>query len=95
VTHLAAATGIPTFALYGPTNPLKWAPWPYGYAEDKTPFAKKGIQQVGNVVLIQSADECVPCHQEGCEQHRQSSSDCLETLNSAVIIDAIESMSIV
>ncbi len=28
VTHLAAGTGTPTVALYGPTNHLKWAPWP-------------------------------------------------------------------
>lgn len=91
VTHLAAATGVPTIALYGPTNPLKWAPWPYNYAEDKTPFAKKGIQQVGNVTLIQHTDDCVPCHEEGCERHRQSSSRCLEALDSTAIIQAIES----
>lgn len=90
VTHLAAATGVPTLALYGPTNPLKWAPWPYGYTADKTPFTQKGLQRVGNVTLIQSTADCVPCHQEGCEQHRQSSSHCLETLDSAVIIQEIE-----
>ena len=29
VTHLAAATGAPTVALYGPTDP-PWGPWPVG-----------------------------------------------------------------
>ena len=28
VTHLAAATGTATVALYGPTDPRLWGPWP-------------------------------------------------------------------
>lgn len=27
VTHLAGALGIPTLALFGPSNPVVWAPW--------------------------------------------------------------------
>ena len=30
VTHLAAATGAMTVALYGPTDPRRWGPWPLG-----------------------------------------------------------------
>jgi heptosyltransferase-3 len=30
VTHIAAATGAPTVALYGPTDPRLWGPWPAG-----------------------------------------------------------------
>ena len=30
VTHLAAASGCPTVALYGPTDPRLWGPWPIG-----------------------------------------------------------------
>jgi len=28
VTHLAAASGCPTIALFGPTDPRLWGPWP-------------------------------------------------------------------
>ncbi len=33
VTHLAAAAGCPTVALYGPTDPPLWGPWPVGGLE--------------------------------------------------------------
>jgi len=90
VTHLAAATGAPTVALYGPTNPVKWAPWPHGFREDRNPFDRTGTQRVGNVVLVQGSGDCVPCHEEGCDHHRQSKSRCLEELHSEVVIRAIE-----
>ncbi len=28
VSHLAAGCGVPTLAIFGPTNPMRWAPWP-------------------------------------------------------------------
>ncbi len=76
VTHLAAATGTKTIALYGPTNPVKWAPWSHK----------------NNVVLVQGVGDCVPCHQEGCERHKQSFSRCLEQLDSSVVIETIKLM---
>jgi heptosyltransferase III len=93
VTHLAAAIGTPTVALYGPTNPLKWSPWPVGYEQDRNPFALRGpLQRNGNVVLIQGDDACVPCHQEGCERHRHSDSRCLTQLRADTVIAALASL---
>ena len=37
VTHAAAALGTPTIALYGPSDPVKWGPWPAGYDSDVNP----------------------------------------------------------
>ncbi len=90
VTHIAAATGAPTVALFGPTNPLKWAPWPKKYATDKSPFEKVGTQRLNNVLLIQGVGDCVPCHEEGCDRHKLSSSRCLEELSSTTVIRAID-----
>jgi heptosyltransferase-3 len=87
ITHLAAATGIPVIALYGPTNPVKWAPWPVDYHQNINPFHKVGTQQVNNVFLVQGKGVCVPCHQEGCNRHRLSHSDCLNSLSAKTIQD--------
>ena len=64
VTHLAAAAGCPTVALYGPTDPRLWGPWPAkGLA---APWdAAATIQQRGNVWLVQNPLPCQPCQHEG------------------------------
>ena len=82
ITHLAAATGILVIALYGPTNPVKWALFPYGYQENVNPFDKKGDQHINNIYFVQGAGDCVPCDLEGCERHQQSRSLCLDTMSS-------------
>jgi len=92
VTHLAAAVGVKTLALYGPTNPLKWSPYPQGYARNYPPFEHKGTQHVGNILLLQGEGDCVPCHEEGCDRHKQSDSRCLQELAAARVITAALSL---
>lgn len=64
-THLAAAVGIPTVALFGPTDPGLWAPWPVGHS-GATPFRAGETRCVGNVYLLSSGMACAPCGREGC-----------------------------
>lgn len=95
VTHLAAAVGVPTVAIFGPTNPLKWAPWPQKYDRNRTPYKKAGsLQILGNIALIQGEEDCIPCHQEGCERHRNSHSLCLRNLDAAKVITAIKALGV-
>lgn len=93
LTHVAAALGTPTVALFGPSNPVKWGPWPKGYAEDRNPYRMKGTQRVNNVVLLQGEGDCVPCREEGCEHHTASLSDCLQNLPAARVIAALQGFS--
>jgi heptosyltransferase III len=88
VTHAAAALGIPTIALFGPSDPVKWGPWPAGYDADCNPWRRHGDQRVNQVRLIQGRARCVPCMREGCEGHIASASDCLVHLSPQVVIAA-------
>jgi heptosyltransferase-3 len=89
VTHLAAATGASTVALYGPTDPRIWGPWPAGGLDQ--PWAAAGtIQQRHNVWLVQNPKPCLPCQLEGCERHRNSHSDCLDELPSSPVMSAVD-----
>lgn len=87
VTHLAAASGCATVALYGPTDPRLWGPWPVGGL--KAPWDASGtIQQRGNVWLLQNPLPCMPCQLEGCERRLESYSACLDELPAARVIEA-------
>ncbi len=90
LTHMAAALGVPTLALYGPTNPVKWGPWPKGHVSDSSPWVMKGSQRVGNVVLLQGEGECVPCREEGCGRRIDSFSKCLLELPLGGVVEALE-----
>ncbi len=89
ITHLAAATGTPTVALYGPTDPRLWGPWPRGGLDP--PWAAAGtIQHRGNVWLVQNPLPCLPCQLEGCERRLDSHSQCLDELAAAQVVTAVD-----
>jgi heptosyltransferase-3 len=92
ITHAAAGLGVPTVALFGPSNPVKWGPWPSGHTPQANPWRRTGTQALGRVRLVQGAGACVPCGFEGCERHIESSSDCLTSLRPETVIDAIRSV---
>jgi heptosyltransferase-3 len=89
VTHMAAALGVPTVALYGPTNAAKWSPWPKGYRGEGNPFPRQGGGRLNNVTLLQGPGDCVPCGSEGCDQQIESASDCLQKLPASLVIEAL------
>ncbi|CUQ68059.1 glycosyltransferase family 9 protein [Candidatus Nitrospira inopinata] len=93
VSHMAAAVGAPTVVLFGPSNPVKWGPWPKDFPFcENSPWKTKGTQRQGNVLLLQGEGDCVPCYAEGCDRHIDSRSDCLQNLSVDRVIHAVETM---
>lgn len=89
LTHMAAALGVPTIAIFGPTDPLQWGPWPKGHEASTAPWRRLGDQSLRNVRILQGTGTCVPCHHEGCERHVASYSDCLMSLPASRAINAL------
>jgi heptosyltransferase-3 len=89
VTHLAAASGCPTVAIFGPTDPRLWGPWPAPGLP--TPWAASGtIQRRHNVWLVQNPLPCMPCQNEGCDRHLDSRAQCLDELSSRQVLAAAD-----
>ena len=81
VTHLAAATGIPVTAIFGPTDPSIWGPLPNVYAGNDSPWQACAVSATRrNVTIVQDTLACVPCQAEGCERHIHSHSQCLQNI---------------
>jgi len=89
ITHLAAAAGTPTVALYGPTDPRLWGPWPRGGLESSWQ-ASGTIQRRRNVWLVQNPLDCLPCQLEGCERRLDSHSQCLDELTVGQVLAAVD-----
>lgn len=90
VTHLAAACGIRVLALFGPTNPVRWGPWPSTDRVQQAYTQRAPQQTVHNITLLQGAQPCVPCSKAGCEDHTGSRSDCLIGIPSDRVFTALQ-----
>lgn len=72
--HMAAALGIPVLGVFGPSSVQAWGPW--NNAPDRAAYAvDRGVQVNGRHVVLQSGQQCVPCHRDGCKGSKVS--DCL------------------
>jgi len=91
ITHLAAACNTPTIALFGPTPPTNFGPWPNGFIGKQPYQLRARSQTVGNVTILQGPGECVPCRKAGCEDRVNSHSDCLDQLDPIEVIEALQS----
>ena len=89
VAHLAAALGVPTLALFGPSNDRAWAPW--GAASVTLPLdpAELPPLPVTRTLAVRSADPHAPClytgfgpgNPTGCPDCR-----CLELLDTPRVV---------
>ncbi|OGQ56737.1 MAG: putative lipopolysaccharide heptosyltransferase III [Deltaproteobacteria bacterium RIFCSPLOWO2_02_FULL_53_8] len=80
--HIAAATGAPVVAVFGPSGAFDWGPWDNRQAsvwindrepDVNTPYPLKGgIQRFGRNTVIQKSWDCVPCGKDGCNGSKKS-----------------------
>lgn len=89
MTHLAAGTGCPTVAIYGPASPHRIGPWPVGGLDEAWAPARR-IQRRGNVWVVQNPLPCLPCEKLGCDGHYQSRSRCLDELSVRQVLSAVD-----
>jgi lipopolysaccharide heptosyltransferase III len=89
MTHLAAGSGCPTVAIYGPASPHGMGPWPVGGLHDGWACAGN-IQNRGNVWVVQNPLPCMPCDLLGCERHLESYSRCLDELPVGRVLEAVD-----
>jgi len=87
ITHQAVASGVPVIALFGPTPPTVWGPWPQGHRGGPPWQPRAPLQRVARISLMQGPNDCVPCRQAGCERHNDSRADCLQQLSPQRVLD--------
>ena len=90
ITHLAAACNTPTIALFGATPPTNFGPWPNGFIGKQPYQLRARSQTVGNVTILQGPGDCVPCRKAGCLDRADSYSECLDLLEPAQVIAAVD-----
>jgi len=89
MTHLAAASGCPTVALHGSTNPQRTGAWPAG-GFSKMWDRVGTIQNRGNVWVVQNPLPCLPCEKLGCENRLDSYARCLDELTAKQVLAAVD-----
>lgn len=89
VTHLAASTGIPMVALYGPTFTSRWFPWFNQGDPDQQCPETRGVLRRGNIIVLQKDMECVPCGKAGCDDSGRSESPCLAEITTDEVLAAV------
>lgn len=90
ITHLAAACSTSTITLFGATPPTNFGPWPNGFIGTQPYQLRARTQTTGNVTILQGPGECVPCRKAGCLDKADSYSECLDLLEPAQVMEAIQ-----
>ena len=92
--HLAAASGTPVLALFGPSSAFHWGPWDnrrrLESIKTASPYPEvNGVQESGAHTVVQRDWKCVPCERDGCEG--SGFSRCLQDIKPEEMIDVIAS----
>ncbi|MDB6111161.1 MAG: hypothetical protein JWR69_2911 [Pedosphaera sp.] len=91
-THMAAALGVPTVAIYGSTPASLWGPWSNEPTSGSS-FAANGKAQVcGRITLLQQSWPCVPCNRETCHISERGKIECLENMSPERVFAAVQAL---
>ena len=67
ITHIAASTGIPMVALYGPTELWRWHPWDNEHSlHEPVTVGYRGAIRSAQMVTLQAGCEHYPCIRPHC-----------------------------
>lgn len=96
-SHIAAATGIQTVSLFGPTDVCVWGPSP---VTDRKPYnSGQCIQRNGNVTVIRNPAylNCRKCHRHRCGLNKSEPEKalCLQTLSGQWLWSCLEGLEII
>lgn len=92
ISHLAASTGTPMVALYGPTFTSRWFPWYNdGSANQECP-STGAVLRLGNIVVVRKELECVPCGKAGCDDSGRFASPCIQTISVDEVVAAVDTL---
>jgi len=85
--HIAASQNKRVFAIFGPTNPLKWSPWIN--CLESNPFINFPLQKKNHVALFQANLSCVSCGKSGCNDNNVKS-ECLHLIDPKIIFEEVK-----
>ncbi len=86
VTHIAASTGVPLVALYGPTETYRWFPWNNSGTLDQLQKCPRGNHRNGNTILIQNE-----CRHPNCIRP-QCTNRCMQRISVDDVFTAAETL---
>jgi heptosyltransferase-3 len=82
ITHIAASTGVPMVALYGPTELWRWHPWDNENSQhEPVAFGYRGTIRSGRMVTLQADCEHYPCIRPHC--YGETENPCMKALTAA------------
>jgi heptosyltransferase-3 len=90
ISHLAASTGIPLVALYGPTFTNRWFPWYNNGPIDQECPEAGAVLRLGNIVVVRKEMECVPCGKAGCDDSGRFQSPCIQEISVDEVLAAVD-----
>lgn len=89
-THLAAALGVRTFALFGPSDPAVWGPLPAKWQGNDSPYTGSDqVQNAGNVTVLRGPCECLTPHR-ACKLSQNGEGRCLASISSSNVLRRVK-----